>query len=96
MSKGAAIQMTIMIDNEATEQAAQRLAELTGQTITRAVDQAIQEKLAQLEELKQQDWEARWKRVEALQAELAKLPVLDPRTPQEICDDLYDEDGLPK
>jgi hypothetical protein len=88
--------MPLTIDKETTLAAAERLAKLTHDDVSEAVDKAIKDKLARLEAPSDKDWEERWKRIEALQAELAELPKLDPRSPQEIADDLYDERGLPK
>jgi hypothetical protein len=88
--------MPLTIDNRTTLAAAERLAELTHEPVQDAVDKAIKDRLARLEAERDVEWEARWQRIEKLQAELAKLPKLDPRSPQEIADDLYDEYGLPK
>ncbi len=41
-------------------------------------------------------YEERLARVRAIQERIAALPVLDPRSGQEIMDDFYDENGLPK
>ncbi|HEX8375597.1 MAG TPA: type II toxin-antitoxin system VapB family antitoxin, partial [Geminicoccaceae bacterium] len=57
-------------------------------TITEAVGRALRERCAELRRREEVD-----RRVREIQAEVAKLPVLDPRDHGEM---LYDEDGLPR
>ncbi|HYD43700.1 MAG TPA: type II toxin-antitoxin system VapB family antitoxin [Phenylobacterium sp.] len=45
---------------------------------------------------KHDDKAARMQRLRAILEEFDKAPVLDPRSSQELMDDLYDEHGLPK
>jgi hypothetical protein len=42
------------------------------------------------------DKEERFRRLRAILEEFDRAPVLDPRSSQELMDDLYDQDGLPK
>lgn len=41
-------------------------------------------------------YEEKLARVRAIQAEVKKLPILDPRPVEEMFADLYDENGLPR
>jgi hypothetical protein len=88
--------MPLTIDKETTLAAAERLAKLTHDDVSEAVDKAIKDKLARLEAESDKDWQERWKRIEALQRRIAEAPKYDPRSASEIADDLYDEHGLPK
>ena len=88
--------MPLNIKNAETHAAARKLAKLTGLTISDAVDQAIREKLRRIEEQRDADWERTLAAIREIQDRVASAPVYDPRTPQEIMDDMYDDDGLPK
>ncbi len=72
---------------------AKRLAERTGETITEVVVTALQERLARIETAQSAERRAMVEDVQALAAEFRRLPVVDPRTPDEILG--YDEIGLP-
>ena len=82
--------MALNIKDPETDHVVRRLAALTGENITVAVRRAAEERLereagaqgkASLEELM------------AIVEEYAALPVVDPRSPDEIIG--YDENGLP-
>ncbi len=60
--------------------------------MTQAVADAIREKLERIP-VPKDDWEHRWAEIRRIQAEVAAMPILDSRSPEEM---LYDEDGLPK
>ncbi len=80
--------MSMNIKNEETHRMAQELADLTGQSMTQAVTEAIQEKLNRV---KNKGMAERIMRIAKESAALLKgkpLPDID-----EL---LYDENGLPK
>ena len=83
--------MSLNIKDEATHRRAQELARLAGETMTRAVDRAIAERLERIRKTRNRECLA--ERLLKLGHECARLPVLDKRTPEEM---LYDEHGLPK
>lgn len=83
--------MALNIRNEEAEALAAKLAKLTGETKTEAVTKALRERVSRV---------SREKRGRSLVDELteiakgcARLPVLDPRSADEILG--YDENGLP-
>ncbi len=80
--------MALSIKNDSADRLARELAELTGESITDAVTAALEARLV-VERL------ARHQRRSALDLaeEYGRLPVLDPRTADEILG--YDEHGLP-
>ena len=82
--------MALSIKNPEADRLARRLADVTGESITTAVTTAIRERL-----VRETGWSPDGARAEIarIQAELAKAPVLDDRTPDEIIG--YDEHGLP-
>jgi antitoxin VapB len=84
--------MALNIRNPETERLANKLAKLTGMTKTRAVTEAIRDKLAQIK--RQQ---AGWRLADELD-EIAQhcnsLRVLDDRDADEILG--YDQHGVPK
>ena len=83
--------MALNIRNRETEELAKMLAELTGESKTRAVTVALKERLDRVKRQKSRDFE-----LEELM-EIAKhsgsLPVLDDRDDDEILG--YDDSGLP-
>jgi len=92
--------MGLNIKNPDVEADIRRLAELTGESLTSAVQAAVREKIARLEQSTS--------RRETLEEHLAALRPLqealkaqqlrpdDQRTARELIDELYDEHGLPK
>ena len=83
--------MALNIRNDEAERLAARLAELTGETKTEAVAQALRERLARL------DRQRRGRRLadelDDIARHCASLPVLDARPADEILG--YDSEGLP-
>jgi antitoxin VapB len=84
--------MALNIRNPETERLAEELARETGETKTEAVTKALRDRLDRLRR-------DRCKRrladeLQEIAHRCASLPVLDPRTPDEIIG--YDEDGLPR
>jgi antitoxin VapB len=85
------ITMPLNIRSEETEELANALAKLTGETKTEAVTQALRERLQRVRR-------ARTKRrladeLDEIALHCSALPVRDPRTADEIMG--YDENGLP-
>lgn len=83
--------MALNIKDPATEKTVRELAEATGESVTAAVHQAARERLARVRRIRS----GRSLKDEILEIgrRCAALPVLDPRTPDEILG--YDENGLP-
>ena len=81
--------MAIYLKDPVLDRAARDLARIEGTSITEAVSRAVEERRRRI----LRDREKRGRRIEAILAEIDKLPVLDPRPMDEM---LYDEDGLPK
>jgi antitoxin VapB len=84
--------MPLNIRSEETEELANALARLTGETKTEAVTQAIRERLQRLRR-------ARTKRrladdLDEIALHCSTLPVLDQRSADDIIG--YDENGLPR
>ena len=83
--------MALNIRNAETERLAERLAALTGETKTEAVRKAVEDRLQRLQReragLRLAD------ELDAIAMHCAQLPVLDPRSKEEILG--YDEFGLP-
>jgi len=83
--------MALSIKNEKAERLVREIAAKTGESLTGAIEKALEERL---ERLKQQ------RRSQVLSGQLEdilrrvdQLPILDSRTPDEILG--YDEHGLP-
>lgn len=83
--------MALNIRNHETERLATELAALTGETKTRAVTEALKERLDR-ETRRKRSTAAIVARLTEIGKHCAALPVLDDRSPDEM---LYDEDGLP-
>ena len=79
--------MALSIKTDEADRLARELAAATGESLTEAVTQALRERL---ERVQNRDY---FDRIRRLQDEYAALPVVDPRTPDEIIG--YDEFGLP-
>jgi antitoxin VapB len=84
--------MALNIKSEHADELARALAERTGESITEAVTKAIEDRLAALdaEDAARRAREAAL--LDQLVAECSVLPILDPRSPDEIMG--YDEMGL--
>jgi antitoxin VapB len=81
---------TLSIKNPAAHQLAEQVAKQMGVTLTEAVIRALEDKVRQAPKPKPIDW----KKLDAILARFDALPVLDPRSPDEILG--YDEFGLPR
>ena len=83
--------MSLNIKNEETHRRVRELAGLTGETMTRAVDRAVVERLDRLTRARNRTRRA--DKLLQIGRECAALPVLDERSPEDM---LYDERGLPR
>jgi antitoxin VapB len=85
--------MALSIKHPEADRLARELAEATGEGITEAVIKALRERLD-----RQRKRRPRGRRLSeelrAIGERVAAMPVLDPRSPEEILD--YDERGLPR
>lgn len=79
------------IKNPEARRLAEELAALTGETVTQAVTGALRDRLERERRARPSRGVA--ERLMAIAEEFSRLPVLDPRDPDDM---LYDEDGLPK
>jgi antitoxin VapB len=84
--------MALSIRNAEAEELAEELAHLTGETKTEAVKRALGERLARLRRERTQRRLA--DDLDEIARHCARLPVHDPRHPDEILG--YDEQGLPR
>ena len=84
--------MSLNIKNEATHQLVRRLAELTGQSQTSAVEEAVRRRLAELE--REDDRETRIQRLLEIGRQTAA--AMDPELSNDPNDFLYDDMGLPR
>jgi antitoxin VapB len=85
--------MTLHIKDPKADKLARELAKVTGESLTEAVTNALEEQLKRKKRMTKAAKEARHARIMEMLAEIDKLPVYDDRTPDEIIG--YDENGLP-
>jgi antitoxin VapB len=83
--------MALSIKSDEADQLARELAAETGETLTEAVVIALRERLAREHARHAASMRTRLAR---LAADVAALPVVDDRTPEEIIG--YDHSGLPR
>ena len=83
--------MALNIRNPETERLAEALAKLTGETKTEAVTRALRDRLARLR--RERAGRRLADELDEIARHCARLPVRDPRTPDEILG--YGEHGLP-
>lgn len=84
--------MPLNIKNERAHDLARQVADKTGESLTTAVIVALEERLQRVAPV-QKDKERLIAEINAIVEHASRLPVLDPRTPDEIIG--YDENGLP-
>jgi antitoxin VapB len=84
--------MALNIKNDEADRLARHLAHVTGESITEAVTTALRERLAQVEGVRRAP--SIHDEVRRIQERIAALPVLDPRSDEEILG--YDAAGLPR
>lgn len=82
--------MAISIKDPETDRLARELAAATGESLTDAIRNAIRDRL---ERESRRTYPGIVAKVRRVQERLARLPVLDPRTPDELLG--YDEHGVP-
>ena len=83
--------MAISLKDPETDRLARAVAALTGETLTAAVRNALKERLVR-ERLRRGEAVDLVARLREIGEHLAKQPVLDPRSPDEIVG--YDETGM--
>lgn len=83
--------MAISIKDPETDRLARALAAATGESLTEAIRRALSDRLERESHRSRPGIGVEVKRI---QERLARLPVLDPRSPEEIVG--YDEHGLPR
>ena len=84
--------MALHINHPETEELANQLAEITGETATEAVRRSLEDRLERLR--RELSGERLADELEAIAIRCAELPILDARDPDEIL--AYDENGLPR
>jgi antitoxin VapB len=84
--------MALSIKHPEADRLARELAESTGEGITEAVINALRERLAR--QKRRRHGRPLSEELRAIGERVAALPVLDPRSPDEILD--YDERGVPR
>lgn len=89
------VDMSLNIKNETTHELVRRLAALTGQSQTSAVEDAVRRRLAELEEGREAEIERRRAAIAAVIAR-ARLVPRTGRSTEDIMDELYDETGMPR
>ncbi len=82
--------MAISIKDPETDRLARALAAVTGESLTDAIREALRDRLARESRRAGRGIASDVRRI---QERVARLPVLDARTPDEILG--YDKDGLP-
>jgi antitoxin VapB len=84
--------MPLSIKSSETERLAREIAAKTGESLTRAIQTALQERLERLN--RQQRNRNLAKQLQEILRRVDQLPVLDSRSPEDIVG--YDENGLPR
>lgn len=84
--------MPISIKSIETERLAREVAAKTGESLTGAIQRALEERLARLKQ--QRRSQVLRNHLDEILQRVDQLPVLDSRTPDEILG--YDEHGLPR
>jgi antitoxin VapB len=83
--------MALSIKNDLTERLARQLARVTGESMTEAIQKALEERLDRLK--RQSGGQILSSQLEEILRRVDQLPVLDSRPVDEILG--YDEHGLP-
>lgn len=81
--------MGMNIKNERVERLARHLARETGETLTTAIERALEDRLERLARHKEREW--RYQRIKEI---VSRLPSTPPGITSDHSD-LYDDDGLP-
>jgi len=83
--------MGISIKNIQTEKLAREVSKRTGESLTEAIKNSLEERLQRLKQRRRSQLAVT--QLEEILRRVDAMPVLDPRTPDEIVG--YDENGLP-
>jgi len=83
--------MALNIKSGETDRLVRELAALTGESITDAVTKAVAERLERCRRQTEAARAARAAKIDAIVKSARRLPVLDPRTPDEIME--YNDKG---
>lgn len=86
--------MAINIKSPDAERLVRELAELTGESITDAIQIAVRERLTRERLRKLGSTERAWSRVERIQERIRQVPLVEGRTPEELM--RPDERGVPR
>ena len=84
--------MALSIKSIQTERLAREVAAKTGESITAAIQKALEERLERLQ--RERRTQTLMVQLEDILHRVDQLPILDTRTPDEIIG--YDENGLPR
>ena len=84
--------MAISIKSMEAERLAREIADRTGDTLTGAIQKALEERLDRLKQQRRSQVLAG--QLEEILRRVDQLPILDPRSPDEILG--YDKHGLPR
>jgi antitoxin VapB len=84
--------MALSIKSIETEKLARQVAQQTGESLTGAIQKSLEERLERLKN--QRKHQIVLDQLRDILQRVDRLPVLDPRSPDEIVG--YDEDGLPR
>ncbi len=84
--------MALNIKDPETDRLARQLADLTDESITDAVKAALRDRLER--ERRRRGKKIDWALLRRKQEEIARLPIVDDRSPHELLG--YDEGGLPR
>ncbi|MGB3375500.1 MAG: type II toxin-antitoxin system VapB family antitoxin [Microbacterium sp.] len=87
--------MSLNIKNEKVHDLVRQLAELTGQSQTSAVEDAVRRRLDEVSGAREAEIARKRAAIDAAVGRFNALPVIGP-TYEEIMDDMYDEMGLPR
>lgn len=87
--------MSLNIKNETVHGLVRQLAELTGQSQTSAIEDAVRRRLAEIQGDAERARAERARRIDEGIARLQSLPVVGPSY-EEIMEDMYDDLGLPR
>lgn len=88
--------MALHIRSDQVDTLARKVAEKTGETLTKAIEIALAERLARLESVDRNAEEAMLRDILEIASRMSPEFRNDKRTSREMIDELYDEDGLPR
>jgi antitoxin VapB len=87
--------MALHLNNPKTDKLARELVRETGETLTDAVNKALEERLERVSKKKKKDVEKFVAELTAIAERATGLRKLK-KTSRELIEELYDEDGLPR